>query len=368
MKQVPSWILNRGPINVRPTGNGRIHRTPANDSRLAQAIVDTIDTVYLVLDKHLHVVAASPSYCRMFQTDARDVEGRSLYALGNGQWNIAEHLEPLINLANQHVNPDACEIAQDFPDIGHRTMLLKARRMVDEFGSDDSILLIIEDITAWRIRERGLQKKLEQREILLDEMRHRVANTLQIIASILMMKARAVRSDEARTHLQNAHARIMAAAAMQRNLQTADIGSGIELSPYLTQLCETLAATVIDDSLGISLKVEAAASMVSASEAISIGLIVTELVINALKHAFDKDTANGRIVVAYEVAENSWRLSVSDDGIRKSNFNPDTAALGHGNSIVKALANQIDGHVEIKFGPSGTSVSITPRSTRNAAR
>ena len=105
------------------------------------------------------------------------------------------------------------------------------------------------------------------------------------------------------------------------------------------------------------MKVEAEDGTATSAEAVSIGLIVTELVINALKHAFVGDKAAGLIVVAYEVAETSWRLVVSDNGIGERRSDKTTPGLG--TSIVEALAKQLDGRVEISMSPHGTSVSIT---------
>src|SRR4051794_33822587 len=147
---------------------------------------------------------------------------------------------------------------------------------------------------------------------------NRIGNSLQIIASILLLKARAVQSEETRMHLQDAHTRVMSVAVVQQQLLASGKRGQIELAPYVMRLCDTLAASMISESRGISLKVDIEPSTVSSTEAISIGLVVTELVINALKHAFPADRPAGLIVVSYEVDETNWRLSVSDNGIGRS--------------------------------------------------
>src|SRR6202040_384562 len=126
--------------------------------------------------------------------------------------------------------------------MGRRTMLLNARQVFYEGGSHATILLAIEDISERRAQERELQELLHQKEVLLREMEHRVANSLQIIASILLIKARTVRSEETRLHLKDAHQRVMSIAAMQQHLQVSEPGASIDLRSYLSRLCETLAA------------------------------------------------------------------------------------------------------------------------------
>src|SRR4029079_12306731 len=85
--------------------------------------------------------------------------------------------------------------------------------------SASAILLAIEDVTRRRETEREKDELLQQKEILLQEMQHRVANSLQIIASILLLKARTVQSEETRHHLHDAHQRVMSVATVQQQLQ-----------------------------------------------------------------------------------------------------------------------------------------------------
>jgi chemotaxis protein methyltransferase CheR len=88
-------------------------------------------------------------------------------------------------------------------------------------------------------------------------------------------------------------------------------------------------------------------------------LIVTELVMNALKHAFPDDKAKGRITVAYDMIGTNWKLSISDNGIGKREGGFAQGKSGLGTGIVKALAHQLDAQVETLAGPEGTTVSIT---------
>lgn len=326
---------------------------------LAQAIVDTIREPLLVLDKDLRVVTANRSFYLTFRMNRQDVQGRPVYALGNGEWNIPALRVLLENIAPQHAVMEAYEVEHDFSGIGRRTMLLNARKMFYEENSHTTILLAIEDITERRAKERELNELLQQKDVLLQEMKHRVANSLQIIASILLIKARTVRSEETRLHLQDAHQRVMSVAAVQQQLQPADPAATIALGPYLSRLCETLAASMIGGSRPIALNVQAGDGTASSSQAVSIGLIVTELVINSLKHAFPGGRTDGTIIVTYDRAEPNWRLSVADNGIGSPEGPADRKNPGLGTTIVEALAKQLDARVEVVMDSRGTTVSIT---------
>ena len=96
----------------------------------------------------------------------------------------------------------------------------------------------------------------------------------------------------------------------------------------------------------------------TSSKAVSIGLIVTEGVINALKHAFPEAKEDSRIVVTYTVTGSTWKLSIADNGIGKPTGGPTAAKTGLGTSIVNALAQQLNARVDLASGPSGTVLSV----------
>ncbi|MCT8974671.1 sensor histidine kinase [Microbaculum marinisediminis] len=204
---------------------------------------------------------------------------------------------------------------------------------------------------------------LQRKETLLREVHHRVGNSLQIIASILARDARKVHSEETRLHLENAHRRILAVATVQQQLQTSREGGRSELAPYLRQLCENLTASVVGNAKRIAIDVQADADTVSSAVATNMGLIVTELVINALKHAFMADAGTGRITVTYQVDGHAWRLTVSDNGVGKPNIDQFPAEISLGTGIVAALVRQLDARIEALTGPNGfgTLISITGR-------
>jgi two-component sensor histidine kinase len=238
-------------------------------------------------------------------------------------------------------------------------MLLNARRVFYEAATQTTTLLAFEDITARRAVEEQVQELLREKDMLLQELQHRVSNSLQIIASILLMKARTVKSEETRLQLEDAHQRVMSVAAVQQHLQITGRSATIEIDNYLTKLCETLAQSMIGDSRPISLKVEAEVGTVVSNQAVSIGLIVTELVMNCLKHAFPNEKKDAAIVVSYKVSDSAWKLAISDNGSGKPDLSASEKKGGLGTSLVKSLAKQLDAGVETVSNSNGTTVTIT---------
>jgi two-component sensor histidine kinase len=205
------------------------------------------------------------------------------------------------------------------------------------------------------VAERLKDDLLREKAILLQEIQHRVANSLQIIASVLLLSARRVPSDETRTHLEDAHHRVMSIATLQKQLTVSAI-EDVELRAYFTQLCESLGASMIRDHAQQSIRVDVDETSVTADVSVSLGLIVTELVINALKHAFP-DGRSGRITVGYHARGPNWSLSVEDDGVGMPDM-PDLAKPGLGTSIVEALARQLEAKVQLSDAQPGVMVSI----------
>jgi two-component sensor histidine kinase len=327
--------------------------------RLEHAIVDTVREPLVVLDGALRVITASRSFYLAFKVTPDQVEGRLLYELGGGEWNIPALRTLLEEIIPQHTTMEEYVVDHDFPVIGPRTMLLNARKVFYEGNNSTSLLLAIEDVTERRALERDKDELLRQKDLLLQEMHHRVNNSLQIIASILLLKAQTVQSPETRRHLQEAHERVLAIATVQEQLHPSVYGEPIDAARYLRRLCESLAASMILEGQPLSVRVEAGEGAMTSEQAVSMGLITTELVINALKHAFPAN-ATGAIVVRYASEAGAWRLSVSDDGIGMSSvLSVPVPKSGLGTSIVEALTRQLGGRVVIAAALPGTTVSVT---------
>ena len=208
----------------------------------------------------------------------------------------------------------------------------------------------------------GADLEMDQ-ELLLREMQHRVDNGLQIVASILSLKARTAGSQDARLHLLDAYHRVMSLAAVQRQLLVSRQPGMIQIDDYLSELSERL-ATSLTETVRLSVVIDGAAKIES-NRAIAIGLIMTELIINAIKHAFPRER-HGEIIVAYHTMESGWSLSVSDNGVGVSNPVTDAGQSGYGTQIVKALAEELDARVLLKSSAKGTCVSLVHSSAHGS--
>ena len=116
---------------------------------------------------------------------------------------------------------------------------------------------------------------------------------------------------------------------------------------------------MIGDNSSIVLKVRGDSGRATNRKAENLGLIVTELVINSLKHAFKENSADARITVGYDVFGKGWKLVVADNGTGKPENGLVQPKSGLGAGIVSALAQQLDAQVVTASGPQGTIVTVT---------
>lgn len=322
---------------------------------LALAVIASSNAPVLLLDDALIVIAASDSFCDTFQVDQATAAGRNLSALGEGEWALPQLASLLKATAAGFAEIEAYEMDLVRKGKVSRRLIVNARKLHYFDAEHVRLLMSVADVTDARINEKLKDDLLHEKAILLQELQHRVANSLQIIASVLMQSAKRVRSDQARGHLRDARNRVMSIASLQRQLSASQLGE-VALRPYFTDLCDTIAASMIGDRDQLSLSVDVDGSMASADASVSLGLIVTELVINALKHAFPRHR-KGKIAVDYRSDGQAWTLSVRDSGIGMAGGRS-AAKPGLGTGIVEALAGQLNASVRVGDAGPGTLVSI----------
>lgn len=329
---------------------------PDAAASLALALIASSQAPLLVLDDQFVVISASASFCSVFAIDRKTIEGTGLANIGNGEWDVPQ-LHSLLRAtlaSNAAVDCYEMNLVRD----GHETacVSINAQRLDLGGGQQPMIAMTVTDITSARLAAKLKDELVQEKQVLLRELQHRVANSLQIIASVLMQSARRVQSEETRTHLYNAHNRVMSIATLQKQLAITS-NDDVELRPYLRELCDSIGASMIDDAERISLSSTADESKATANVSVSLGLIVTELVINALKHAFPEPEQSGSVTVDYAAKGEGWSLTVKDDGVGIGEGDG-AGTPGLGTGIVDALAKQLGATVTTTDNEPGTKVSV----------
>ncbi|HEY5409121.1 MAG TPA: histidine kinase dimerization/phosphoacceptor domain -containing protein, partial [Caulobacteraceae bacterium] len=322
---------------------------------LALALVASSTAPLVLLDGDLTVIAVSRSFCQAFGIDLASAPGRSIFELGAGEWDVRQLRSLLKATADGHAAIDAYEMDLKRPGRETRRLIIGAYKL--EYADMDGVRLVlsVSDVTEARLSEKHKDDLLREKAILLQELQHRVANSLQIIASVLLQSAKRVPSEEVRSHLHDAHNRVMSVAAVQQQLAATRLGE-VGVRAYFIDLCRSISASMIPDPEQLSLDVHVDDSVASSNISVSLGLIVTELVINALKHGFP-GRRHGKITVGYNSDGPDWTLSVSDNGFGMPT-DPGSAKSGLGTGIIEALARQLCAEVQVAGANPGTRVSI----------
>jgi PAS domain S-box-containing protein len=318
-------------------------------------LVETVREGILVLEPDLTIHFANRSFCHTFAVAPEHTVGRKLYEIGNGQWDIPKLRTSLDTIISGRKTIEAFEVEHFFPSIGQRIMVLNARTVYRPGNKIQQILLAIDDVTE-RVRlEREHAAAQERIGMLLQELTHRVKNSLQLIASIVMTEARSVLSAEGKAALERVSHRITALGQFYSKLTEADTFEAVDAATYLDELCRNLIASVYQDGdTFIMLKTDIESELLPADRAIPIGLIVNELVTNAVKYGFPGEE-KGTIMVTLKRLPGELRLTVADDG---QGLDPRRADSGVGGRLVDAFAEKLGGQVERKSDNQGTTVHL----------
>lgn len=238
--------------------------------------------------------------------------------------------------------------------------------VVKTVGDDFEVLLVAaieqsrEKARLQREKERAEREVREARDravVLLAEVNHRVANSLALVSSLVRMQAAAVEDSGAKAALAETQARITAIGKLHRSLYTSDDVRSVNLATYLqailNELGESLAAG--DQTPGIAMRLAPVA--IATDKAVSVGMIATELVTNAIKYAYPE--GGGEVRVILEAIEDSgFLLTIEDDGIGWRGDGPRQGS-GLGSRIVGSLVRSLG--TELNYAPDGPGTQVTIR-------
>ena len=200
---------------------------PDGPLSLALAVVGSSTAPLVLLDGDLKVIAASASFFSGFRIDPFGAAGEPLFTLGAGEWNLPRLRSLLTATLSGAADLQAYEMDIEIAGLGKRSLVLNAHLLAWGDGSQVRLLLGMADVTDAKASEKLKDDLLREKAILLQEVQHRVANSLQIIASVILQSARKSQSDETRDYLRDAHSRVMSVM----------VPTGLSRSPTTVSAC-----------------------------------------------------------------------------------------------------------------------------------
>jgi len=306
----------------------------------AQGVVDTLEDPLLVLDAGLNVCAVNPAFLRTFGIERDEIMGQNLLQLGQGIWNTPE-----LRLLVAQVIPKAqavidYEITADVPQLGPRTFLLSARRLVHPDQSSTSLLLTFHDTT-------GSGRASAQKDILLAESQHRLRNLLAVVRGLVSQTKATGRSGEDYRDTLLGRLAVLGAA---QELEL-DHGAGVGLQALVTR---TLAPFLSQVRITPTPTVE-----LSQAQLLPLSLILHELSTNAVKHG-SLSTPEGAVTLGWEVSTQGYAPMLVLKWTEKGGppvMPPAKAGFGS-RLIALSVANDLGGRVEQHYEPEGLQVRI----------
>lgn len=185
------------------------------------------------------------------------------------------------------------------------------------------------------------------------EVEHRVKNTLQLISSIVLLQGRRTTDEGARQALKAVQQRVTAVSVAHRHVRWVNDAEQVEVAALVREIVGDLAGSAGREGVDIDLELDAVS--ISGRQGPAVALLVSELVGNALRHAFP-DGRGGRIRVAVRRTANGFDLTVADDGLGMA---PDAPATGFGLTVVQLMTQQLRGRLATDAAQPGLRHSVS---------
>ena len=229
--------------------------------------------------------------------------------------------------------------------------------ILDERGAYAGAIAGVADMTERRMAEEQIKASLREKEHLLQEIHHRVKNNLQVIASLLYLQAKHIQDAQLQQQFWESRNRVRSIVLVHETLYQSNNLTHIGFDVYIRHLVAQVFQSYGEQSQHVAVSLRVQKVSLSIEAATPCGLIINELVSNALKHAFPHKA--GELWVTFEInQEQNYILTVSDNGIGLPEDFDVQKAESLGIQLVHSLVEQLDGNLDVATG-NGTSFSIT---------
>jgi two-component sensor histidine kinase len=245
---------------------------------------------------------------------------------------------------------ESFEIEDDFPGLGRRVFNLNARKISQPGNHAHRMLLVFEDITDRKQRERDALS-------LTNEISHRIKNNLQVIVGLIAYEAMWTAAPCVQGY-KAMQARIGAIAQLYDLISQSSRGRTVVVDAYLREIAKTMAASLLGNTSGIVIDVKAEALEIDPVQAVPFGLLVNELATNAIKHAFPH--GKGNVLLSVEKFGDQIELIVADDGVGMKAKDAVKVPEKRGSDYVAIFVRQLGGTI-VPPRPEGTGTVVRIR-------
>jgi PAS domain S-box-containing protein len=228
--------------------------------------------------------------------------------------------------------------------------------LFDEENQYKGVVFSMTDIHSLKVAEENFRTSLEEKELLLRELHHRVKNNMQIISSLLSLQTQHIKDERDLKIFESSQNRVKTMSLIHDELYSSEDFSHINLSEYIQNISKELLTSHIEDPGRVKLTVNVEDVRMELETAIPLGLLINEIVANSVNHAFPNDQS-GEIIVELERDGDAFILKMSDDGVGIPEDVDFEKAETLGFQLINSLTNQLDGQIEMHSN-NGTSFIV----------
>ncbi len=312
-----------------------------SNSRYQAVMMQSTACIFLVDVDTLRIVEANPSFLKLTGYSETEIRAVTLY-------DIVGHDRASIDARVQQVLGDGSAA------IGERQYVTKAGRRIDmdvrvsliHYAEQTLMCIVSNDISDRKRIDEQLRASLQEKEVLLKEIHHRVKNNLQVISSLLNLQAGYVVDDVVRGHFQDSQNRVRSMALIHERLYRSEDLARIDFQSYLSDLTGQLLRSYQTTEGRVTVAIESDEILLDTNLAVPCGLLINELISNAFKHAFPSGRP-GTVRVEMRCLESQYQLVVQDNGVgfpAELDFRT-TPSLGL--QLVNSLVRQLGGVIEL---------------------
>jgi PAS domain S-box-containing protein len=317
----------------------RIKNRLDETSALMRAIVEHSSDLVAVYSGEGKLVYVSPVCLTLLGKDPEELVGRSWMEIVVPE--DREHLLKMMDNLEKNAHQEAI-LHCSHKDGSIAWVEARAARLQATTAALPMIVLTLHDVTAQREHEEQMASSLREKEVLLREIHHRVKNNLQVIQSLLRMRARLLPEGEPRAAMESTVQRIYAMSLAHEHLYQREDLAHLSLSDYLRDLFNGVVASSTAQPNQIQLRLDAENILLSLDLAIPFGLLANELIANCFKHGFP-ESRRGTVALSIHRVDGVVRMVVNDDGAGlPRHFDPD-ACSSMGLKLAASLAHQLGG-------------------------
>ncbi len=319
---------------------------------LFEKVFDSIPDAITIINQDHKVIRVNKSMANSMGMEPEDFIGKSCYEVVHGTScpiNTCPHAM-LLHDNQEH----SSEVHEE--NLGGFFMITTTP-LYDDDGKVMGSVHVARDITERKIMEEQLEQALEDKDILMKEIHHRVKNNLMIMASLLNMQSRYIEDEVARDIFKDSQSRAKTMALIHEKLYQSKELKKLDVQDYMESLARDIYRVYIKDPHRIQLKIDVEPHMLDINTVIPLGLILNELLTNTFKYAFPGE-AEGSVEVRFSKKENiTFLLEVTDDGVGlHSDFHAKkTDSLGM--HLIHSLTEQIKGEIKIHSN-HGTQIRV----------